>query len=451
MKSVGKPTTLSAVESAVFRKVTSRIVPILFLAFIAAYMNRTNVGFVQRQMSSDLELSGVAYGVGAGIFFIGYFLFEVPSNLMMHRIGVRKTMLRIMLLWGATSSAMMFITSDWMFYILRFLLGVFEAGFVPAILLYLTYWYPQARRGAIVASIFVASPVAGIIGGPLAGSLLSNMNGVLGLSGWQWVFLFEGIPALILAVIVYKVLADKPSDAKWLTEGEKDLVRNALESDSEKKTQAHHTFRTALADGRLYAMCFIYFCLSAGVYIVLFWLPTLFSTRGNLEPWQMGLYIMIPYAAAAVFMPLLARRSDRTGERRWHITFAGALAMVSLVLATQTTNFAATVILMSIATAGIFATTPLMLTLPAKIFSGSAAAGGIALVNSVGNLSGFVTPIGAGFINDLTGRLDGSLWAIAGLLMIGCMVLHISMRKADNKALAMQAADQAELEAGSLR
>ncbi|WP_063886846.1 MFS transporter [Rhodococcus sp. LB1] len=415
------------VGAHVYRKVARRIVPFLFAAFCFAYIDRMNVGFAKAALADELEFSATAYGLGAGLFFIGYFLFEVPSNLMMHRIGIRKTLFRIMVLWGLTSSAMMFVNSEASFYILRFLLGTFEAGFVPAMLLYLTYWYPGHRLARMIAMVFTASAVAGVIGAPLSGFILSVTDGWMGMSGWRWMFLLEGIPTVILGMMVFKVLADKPATAKWLTPAEKDYLEDAVEV-AQQSAGRHGSFLSAVASAKVWTLCFVYFCLTAGVYLVNFWLPTLISEQSDLPSWQLGLVVAIPYLCAAGAMVAIAGHSDRTGERRWHITGAALVAVVALIAATQVSGLIATVTLLSIATGAIFSAAPIFFSIPSSMLTGAAAAGGIALVNSVGNLSGFVSPIVTGRISDMTGSLDGSLWALAALLLVGCAVLLITTR-----------------------
>lgn len=416
-------------ESNVYRKVTTRILPFLFLGYLVAYLNRVNIGFARESMSSDLGFSDTAYGLGAGIFFIGYFIFEVPSNLMMHKIGVRKTLQRIMILWGVTSSTMMFVNSEWMFYVLRFFLGVFEAGFAPAIVLYFTYWYPAHRRGRIMAILLTAVAISGLIGAPVSGAILSFANGVAGIAGWQWMFLLEGVPAVVLGLLVFRVLSDSPATAKWLSEGERVTIQNALDTDSDSAAERHASFRSALRDYRVYALCFVYFSISAGAYLISFWLPTIIKRLGSFTSFELGFVIAIPYLVAAVSMVVVAAHSDRTGERRWHLAISGAVGVFALIMSTQVASLVVAVALFSVATAALLSMMPIFWTLPAKFLTGAAAAGGIALINSVGNLSGFVSPFMAGYISDLTGSLHGSLWAIAATLLAGCVVIVLVVRK----------------------
>jgi MFS family permease len=429
----------TATEDAVFKKLTWRILPFLFLCFFAAYLDRVNVGFAKAAMSSDLKFSDTAYGIGAGIFFLGYFLFEVPSNLLMHRIGARRTLQRIMLLWGVTSSVMMFVNSELTFYILRFLLGAFEAGFLPGVVLYFTYWYPSHRRGRIIALLISGVAISGLIGAPLSGAILSFTDGAAGLAGWQWMFLLEGVPAIVLSFLVFRILADKPDDATWLTPQEKTCVRLALANDAERTAQTHHYFGAALRDFRVYALCCIYFTTASGAYLISFWLPTLIKklTIGSgIAPWQLGFIIAIPYLCAAVSMVLMAAHSDRTGERRWHIVLSGLVGVAALLLTTQVSSLFAAVALFSVATSAILSMSPLFWTLPTKLLTGVAAAGGIALINSVGNLAGFVSPIMVGVISDATGSLTGGLWAISGLLVVGCVLVLSVVRDGGGREAA---------------
>ena len=308
-------------ENSVYRKITLRIMPIIFLAYVLAFLDRINVGYTQLQMKQDLGFSDAVYGLGAGLFFITYLLFEVPSNLWLEKIGARLTFLRIMVLWGLASAATMFVTEPWQFYTIRLLLGVFEAGFFPGVILYLTYWYPSHRRGSITGLFLFGMPITGVLGGPLSGMIMSQMHGVNGWEGWQWVFLLEGVPTAIVGVVLYLVLANRPSEAKWLTDREKAVVEGVMAADrkGEESGHGHGKLRAALADPKTFVLAFIYFCCACAVYTFTFWLPTMIRELGVASLTEVGWYTVIPYAFGALGILVLSRSSDRLRERRWHV------------------------------------------------------------------------------------------------------------------------------------
>lgn len=422
-------------EEKVYRRITRRLIPFLFLAMLAAYLNRVNIGFIQASLSSDLGFSSAAYGFGAGVFFVGYLLFEVPSNLLMQKIGARRTFQRIMILWGITSASVMFVQDEWQFYVLRFLLGVFEAGFLPATLLYLTYWYPSHRRGKAMALLLTGVAISGVIGAPMSGAILSFFDGLAGMSGWQWMMLIEGLFPVCLGLMVHKFIDDRPKDAKWLSESDRSLVERRVAEDSENAAPRHSSFVEALKDHRIYALCYVYFSIATGIYLIGFWLPHLLRSTGNFAPWQLGLVVAIPYVCAAVTMVVVGAHSDRTGERRFHLATLGTIGTISIALATQSSNVFIVVVLFSIAASAVLTMPALFWALSAKFLTGVAAAGGIALINSVGNFSGFLMPTLTGWINDATGSLNMSLWINAGVVLLGVIVLLFVARDSDSKKL----------------
>lgn len=415
-------------QERLYRKVTRRIIPFLFCAMLAAYLNRVNVGFIEESLSSELGFSDAAYGLGAGIFFIGYLLFEVPSNLLMHRIGARRTLQRIMILWGITSASILFVQAEWQFYLLRFLLGVFEAGFFPAVILYLTYWYPSMRRGKAMALLITGVAVSGVVGAPLSGVILSFFDGRMGLDGWQWMLLIEGIPPVILGLLVFKVLADSPGQAEWLSPSERAYVVAQVDEDRDANPPQHTSFGASLKDWRVYALCWVYFSVASGIYLISFWLPRMLRESGSFVPWQLGLVVAIPYLFAAVSMVVVSAHSDRTGERRRHFATAAVVGVVSVVAATQATNVWLVVALFTLATAAMLTMSPLFWTFPTTLLAGTAAAGGIALINSIGNLSGFVSPLVTGWISDKTGSFAPTLWLNGVVLLSGTLVLLLITR-----------------------
>ncbi len=318
-------------EKAVYDKVTRRLIPFLFLCYILAYLDRVNVGFAKLQMQSDLGLSDVVYGIGAGIFFIGYFMFEVPSNLLLQRFGAKIWIARIMIVWGVVSACMSLISSTTMFYVIRFILGMAEAGFFPGIILYLTFWYPRQYRARMVALFMTAIAISGVFGGPVSGWILKQMTGVADLRGWQWLFLLEGIPSVLVGFLVLYVLDDGPQKAKWLTSAEKDLLLQRLQEEEEtKKLEGvqNHTLRDAFSNPQVWLFCLVYFGIIMGLYGFGFWLPQIIKDLFTQDPWHIGLISMLPWGVAAVIMVLYGRHSDVTGERRWHLVLACVMSKI---------------------------------------------------------------------------------------------------------------------------
>ncbi|MCO2667076.1 MFS transporter, partial [Pseudomonas aeruginosa] len=342
----------SAPVQALYRKLNWRLLPLLLLCYTFAYLDRVNIGFAKLHMQSALGFSDAAYGLGAGIFFLGYVLFEIPSNLMLPRIGARKTISRIMVLWGLTSAAMMFVHDTTSFYVLRFLLGVFEAGFAPGMIFYLTYWYGPRRMAGVMAVVMLAGPIGGIVGSPLSTWLMTALDGAHGLAGWQWMFVAEGLPCAVLGLLVLKVLADRPDDATWLSDREKSLLATELQTPA----VGHHAFGQAARDPRVYLLAFAYFTMICGIYAVSFWLPSILKANGVTDTMQIGFYSMIPYIGAACAMLVIGRRSDRRGERRWHSAVSALVGAAALAAATWAGgNLAISLVCMTIATALLWA------------------------------------------------------------------------------------------------
>ncbi|MES2113678.1 MAG: MFS transporter [Pseudomonadota bacterium] len=411
-------------QAAVYRKVTWRIVPFLMLCYVVAYLDRVNVGFAKLQMLHDLQFSDTIFGLGAGMFFIGYFLFEVPSNVILHKVGARVWIARIMLTWAVISACFMFVSTPLAFYTMRFLLGLAEAGFFPGIILYLTYWFPAARRSRIISTFMTAIPLSGVIGGPLSGWIMESFGGVHGWTGWQWMFILEAVPAVALGLAVLMYLDDGIRSAKWLNEDEKRVLEQGIEHDAAGKAQ-HPSLRAVFADGRVWLMALIYFCCVMGQYGLTFWMPTLIKAAGVKGVLNVGLFTAIPYAAAVVAMLLLGRSSDQRRERRWHLVtpmLLGAVGLVGSALAgADHTGIA--IAFLSLAAAGVLASAPLFWSLPTAFLHGVAAAAGIAAINSVGNLAGFASPYLIGAIKDMTQSTDVALYVLAGVLVAGAAVV----------------------------
>lgn len=418
----GDAVAQSNAEDATYAKVTWRLIPFLFLCYVFAYLDRVNVGFAKLQMLSDLKFSETVYGLGAGIFFIGYFIFEVPSNIAMHRFGARKWIARIMITWGVISAAMIFIKSPTTFYILRFFLGVAEAGFFPGIILYLTYWYPSSRRGKITAMFMTGIPISGVVGGPLSGWILNQFNGVYGMPGWQWLFLLEAIPSFLAGFVVLVYLDDKISAAKWLTVEQRSLLEKSLAN--EAGNIEVHSVWGPFRNKRVWVLSLCYFGIIMGLYGISFWLPTLFKASGVADAFTVGLLTMIPYGAAAIAMVMLGRSSDRMKERRWHVAMPALLGAAGLVASTFVPhNAALAVLFLTLATIGIMGALCQFWAIPPSFLGGAAAAAGIALINSVGNLAGFVSPYLVGWIKDLTHSTDVGLYCVAASLVVAAAIV----------------------------
>jgi len=408
-------------ETATYAKVTLRLLPFLFICYVAAYLDRVNVGFAKLQMLNDLRFSESVYGLGAGVFFIGYFLFEVPSNLLLHRLGARLWISRIMVSWALVSAASMFVTTPLAFYAVRFLLGVAEAGFFPGIVLYLTYWYPSARRGRMNALFMTGIAIAGVLGGPLSGWIMHAFDGVRGLANWQWLFLLEALPSLALGIATPFVLPDGIRAAKWLDERQKLLLEEQLAGDRQAGTE--HALRGVVSNGRMWRLAAIYFCCMMGLYGVSFYLPTLIAAAGVRDALDVGLLTAIPYAVAVVSMIALARSSDRRHERRWHLALAGIAGALGLYASTLCGGeLVPGLIALSIGTAGVLSTMPVFWTYPSSVLAGTAAAAGIAMINSIGNLAGFVSPSIIGWMKDLTHSTNAGMAVVAAALLAGAVL-----------------------------
>jgi MFS family permease len=410
-----------AAAESTYRKVAWRLLPFLMVCYVVAYLDRVNVGFAKLAMGADLQLSEAVYGLGAGIFFIGYFLFEVPSNVLLHKLGARTWIARIMITWALVSASCSLINGPTFFYIARFVLGVAEAGFFPGIILYLTYWFPSARRGQIIATFMMAIPLAGLVGAPLSGLIMDRFDGLAGWAGWRWMFLIEAAPALLLGLAVPAMLTSRVSEAAWLAPEERSRIAADLAAEQGAAPKAHARIRDLFTDPLLLRFAFIYFCCIMGQYGVTFWLPSMVATvakgASNLT---VGLISALPYACAVVVMALAGRNSDRTGERRWHLIVMLIVGAAAIALAPFATDGAVLpVILLCVAAAAILTATPLFWNLPTATLAGTAAAVGIAAINSLGNLAGFLSPFMVGWINERTGAAAAGMAILAFVLLVG--------------------------------
>ncbi|MSQ68282.1 MAG: MFS transporter [Gammaproteobacteria bacterium] len=409
-------------EDLLYAKITRRIIPFLFLCYVAAYLDRVNVGFAKLTMAADLHFSETVYGLGAGVFFLGYFFFEIPSNLLMHRIGARATLARIMLAWGVVSAATLLVSTPGQFYAMRFLLGVAEAGFFPGVVLYLTYWYPAARRGRAQALFVTAVAIAGVLGNPLSGWIMLTTQGLYGLQGWQWLLLLEGIPSVFLGCFALYWLEDRVAEARWLSAAERAHVAANIARDNEHKTEI--SLSAGLRDARVWLLALIYFCLAAGLYGINFWLPTLVRGFGVSDLRSIGLVSALPWAAALGCMVLVSRSSDLRRERRYHIAVPALVGAAGLALSVPLAGQPVlAVAALAVGTAGVMSALPLCWSLATTFLGGAAAAVGIAVINSFGNLSGFVSPYLVGFIRDATGSTDAGVYLLAGFMTAGALLV----------------------------
>ncbi len=404
--------------SAAIAKATYRLIPFLCLAYTVNFLDRVNVGFAALHMNADLGFSPAVFGFGAGIFFLGYIVFEIPSNLALQRFGARIWIARIMISWGLIACAMALVRGETSFYVSRLLLGIAEAGFFPGIILYLTYWFPAGTRARIIALFMASVPLATVFGGPISGVLL-QMHGFAGLAGWQWLFIIEGAPAVLLGVLALFVLTDKPDKAAWLSENERRALTETLASEAANtKAVGYADLRQALTRPRVLALGVLYFLMVTGLYGIGFWMPQVLATFG-LDPLHVGFLTAIPYLFAVIAMVLWGRHSDKTGERRWHIALPLLLAACAFAWSAYSGPLLPTMIALSLATLGFYAAFGPFWSLPTALLTGTGAAAGIALVNSMGNAAGFTGPYIVGLLKQATGSFSAALLFLAAALALG--------------------------------
>ena len=435
---MGETQVMNATDSAVpsssdqiTKKVFARLIPLLLLCYFIAYLDRINVGFAKLQMLADLQFSETVYGLGAGIFFIGYVIFEVPANLILMRIGARVWITMILVAFGVISSMTIFVQSATSFYILRLLLGIAEAGFIPAVLYYLTLWFPSAQRGKASALFLAGIPLSGAIGAPLSGWIMNQFAGVMGMSGWKWVFLLEGSPAIILGLICYYYLDNDIDSAKWLNSQEKAQLKKTLDFETTGKS---HSIRDGLTNPRVWLLSGTYFFLTMGLYGISFWLPSIIRETGVADPLNVGLLTSIPYIFALGAMYLVGLSSDKRKERRWHLAgcaLMGAIGLTVSVFFAHNTVIALAAL--TVAAMGIIPCVPQFYTLVPAIASGAAAAMAIAVANSVGSISGFIAPYLIGFVKDTTGNTTYGVMTLAVALVIGAALVFANPAKLVNR------------------
>jgi ACS family tartrate transporter-like MFS transporter len=412
-----------SLEARAIRKITWRLIPFLMLLYFVAFLDRINVGFAALTMNKEIGLTAQMFGLGSGIFFLGYFAFEVPSTVILHKVGARFWIGRVMITWGLVSVAMAFARGPISFYVLRFLLGLAEAGFFPGIILYLSYWFPSHHRSAVTAMFMAAAPMAGLIGSPVSGALM-GLNGLMGLHGWQWLFLVEGIPALVLGLVTFRFLTDRPADAAWLTAEERNWLTQAIlaEQAAIKDPRSHSAWR-ALMDWKVLALSLAYFGTSAGLYTIGFWAPLIVKGLG-FSVFKIGFLVAIPNLIAVVGMVLWSRNSDRTGERYWHAAIACVIAAVGMAMAARAGSSAILAITgLSLTAFGVSAAKPPLWSLPTMFFGGTAAAASIGLINSLGTLGGFVGPYMIGANSGGGEHFSRGLYLVGGTLVVSAVTI----------------------------
>jgi MFS family permease len=418
--------TANAEEQAIVRKVAWHIMPLIMICYLFAFFDRINISFAKFQLQGDLGLSDTAYGLGASLFVVGYVLFEVPSNIFLYKVGARRWIARIMISWGLATAAMVFVSTEWQFYGLRFIIGAMEAGFAPGVLYYLTLWFPATFRGRITSMLFLASAFAGLIGAPVSGLILGHMEGVMGVRGWHWLFMLGGLPCIGLGLIVLRQLRDKIEDANWLNAAEKDLLRKRI---------AHHnptahtsSLMSAIRTPGFLMLGVVYFLIQVGSYGLNFWAPHLIRSAGTESPSIIGLLTAVPYICGAIAMVLVGRLSDASGERRKFVIGLMLLASVGFSTAGMFDKQTFLLIIaLGIMGAGVVAAIPAFWALPPKLLTGAGAAGGIALINTLGQLGGVVSPVMVGRIKDLTGSTTLALYVIGGMTLLCALILGYAM------------------------
>ncbi|SAK61167.1 major facilitator transporter [Caballeronia temeraria] len=428
MNSPAEPERFAADVERTYRKIFFRLIPLLFLCYVVSYVDRVNISFAKLQFMHDLGFSEATYGLGAGLFFVGYVLFEVPSNLLMQRIGARRTLLRIMVAWGVVSSLMMFVRTPAQFYAMRLLLGVTEAGFFPGIIFYLACWFPGERRARVTAFFMMATAVAGIVGGPVSGFIMTRLAGVAGLPGWQWLFLLEGVPAVLLGLIVYCTLGDAPAEVRWLSDAEKALVKEDLLAEEKTKHTGHlEGLRGALGNPRVYLAALVYFAVMMPFNAIGFWAPTVIRDLGVTHLLDVGLLTALVFVAAALGTYVVGSHSDRTMERRWHIAASGAVtALAFALLPVAGRSVPLGVGLLALAAAASYGSFVVFWTIPQMFLSRSSAAGGIAMITSLGGTGGFVSPAFVGWVKTQTGSAEYGLIGLGVVLLAGVALLLIT-------------------------
>jgi ACS family tartrate transporter-like MFS transporter len=413
-------------EAITMKKVYRRLVPFLFLLLVVNYLDRVNVGFAALTMNKELGLSATAFGLGAGVFFVAYALFEVPANAVLSRIGARLWIGIIMIGWGIASGAMAFIHGPMSFYVLRFIVGAAEAGFMPGVIAYLATWFPTRYRSRANAGVVVATALASAIGSPISGFLLKWTDGTLGLSGWRWMFVYEAVPAVLLGFLVFYWLTDSPQQANWLARGERDWLSGELDAERRELASTENlTLLQVLRLPRVWELSALFSCFLSALYGVLLWAPQIVKSLGDLTDVEVGLLGSLPFCCAAAAMVLIARRSDRVNERRLHVAVAMGVGGVALLLSAYAPNPYLAFILLCVAAAGIWGSLGVFWSMTSTFLAGPAAALGIAVINTLAQIGGFIGPTSVGYIKDYTGNFSLALAVLAGFAMLAALIAYL--------------------------
>jgi MFS family permease len=435
----GIPGDSGAAESAVYRKVTWRLIPFLFLCYILSYVDRVNVGYAKLQMQQDLGMSEKMYSFGMGVFFIGYFLCEVPSNIMLKKVGARRWLGPIMIVWGFVSSASMFATTPALFYTLRFLLGIVESGFFPGVVLYLTFWFPRTYLAKTISMFMSAIALAGAFGSPFSGWIMARTGTAGGLASWQWLFLLEGIPSIFVGIVALYYLSDGPANAPWLKADERKILLDSLAAEDALKRshgESRHSLADAFRNPKVWWFSLIYFGAVVANYFVSFWMPEIIKSGITRDPWHIGLVSIIPWGFGAFVMIWFGHHSDATGERRWHLTGALLTATLFVVLSgIRGLPPAVNIVILAFAVAGIMSSISTFWALPTALLSGSAAAAGLAWINSIGNLGGFVSPYAVGWIRDHNSNPIYPALLVGACCLMSATVVLVATRRARSPIL----------------
>jgi len=420
------PSTATTELARIVSKVAWRIMPLIMICYLFAFFDRINISFAKFSLQSALSLSDTAYGLGAGLFSVGYVLFEVPSNMMLYKVGARRWIARIMVSWGIATALMALVQTEWQFYALRFVIGAMEAGFAPGVLYFLTLWFPTAFRGRITSMLFLASAFSGLVGAPAAGLVLAHMDGLLGMAGWHWLFLVGGLPCIGLGAIVFLALKDRIEDAPWLTPAERTLLGARI---AEQNRQAgSHSLLGALKTPGFLTLGLVYFLIQVSSYGLNFWAPHLIRTSGIDSPTVVGFLTAVPYLCGAITMFIVGRLSDASGERSKFVVGLMVLAALGFFSAGAFDHHTAMLVAaLAVMGAGVVASIPAFWALPPKLVSGAGAAGGIALINTLGQLGGIVSPVAVGRIKDLTGSTTPALYLIGGLCLVCAAILAFGL------------------------
>jgi MFS transporter, ACS family, tartrate transporter len=426
------------IERRTIAKVSWRLLPLVALAYCIAYIDRSNISFAALTMNKDLGFSAYIYGWGAGIFFFGYFLFEIPSNLILEKIGARIWIARIMITWGIISALTAFVTGPTSFLIIRFLLGAAEAGFFPGMILYFTYWFPSEYRGRVISTLFVAQPVANAVASIVSAAIL-GMDGILGFKGWQWIFLIEALPAVLLGLVIFKVMTDKPAHAEWLAEDERGWLQARIDAENRQvESHGHLTLMRALGDPRVVALSLIYLMSVTANYGIVFFMPQIIKGIG-LSNMMTGVASSVPYIIGTIGLIAWGWSSDRNQERRWHLIVASTLGALGLAFAAWSGASWWALLGMSAATTGIYGSRAAFWPMPSLFLTGTAAAGAIALINATGNLGGYIGPFIVGWIKDATDSFQAGLYFLAACSLMAAIIAFFAARAAGDPAAMARA------------